>query len=173
MHVECMGQCVVVAAGIIILCMIGGMAAGVVIHEVGHYAACRHLGYESGGITIILHKSSHMCIYDRSIESTVFYEDMHVVRAAGGAVAVAVFGVAVAVFLLVQTRLRPGCGCICRRVRLFLLSGLVSQIINLVMEAGLAATWYNDYTRAVGVLLGVVIVLLLERHQFPKSHLSH
>ena len=137
-----------------------GMFAGVYIHEVGHYAACLSLGYESAGITVTPYESSHTCRYEGKASGA----EMLFVRAAGGGLAVVAFGVPFAVFAPALVR---GATRIRNYIRLFLLAGLIPQAINLVMEAGFVA-WYNDVTRIVGTAAGVALVLWLEYNQFPE-----
>lgn len=147
-----------------LVCLLAGFAAGmytgVYVHELGHQAACLYLGYESGGIVINMHESSHTCVFD----GTTSDADVLFVRAGGGGLATAVFGAALAVFWPVRTRWMTGLGDF---VLCLILAGLVSQSINLAMEAG-AAESYDYATRALGITCTFILVCCTWYGRLPK-----
>lgn len=141
--------------------MFAGMAAGVYVHELGHQAACVYLGYESGGITIDMSKSSHTCVFDGIVPSMRVW----FVEAAGGGLAAAVFGTALAAFLLCMRG--RGVMRLNGLVLYFVLAGFVSQSINFVMEAGLNGM-YNETMRTLGVACSVFLVCCIWYVRLPR-----
>lgn len=127
--------------------LLAGAVGGVLVHEVGHYAACLYFGYEPG-MTINLLESSVMC---RAIGTESF-----IVSAAGGIPSSALFWA-----MLAPAPLRRS-----RYVGVFLLTGAITQAINAVLEVGLDS-WYDETTRAIGFAAGLVLVLWIKRHQLP------
>ena len=143
------------------VCLFMGMPAGVYIHELGHQAACLHLGYESGGVIIDMSGSSHRCMFDGGTSDA----EILLVRAAGGGLASVVFGVAGAAFWL-SARMH-GAVRLVGHIRVFILAGFIPQFINLILEAGFNHL-YNDATRALGVMCGIFLVLCIWYAYLPK-----
>lgn len=140
--------------------ILAGMMSAVLVHEAGHHVACEYLGYESAGIMLTLNHSLQFCKYGVQVPPG----DLLFIQAAGGGTAVAIFGSLLAAFTLVLRRRTMFYG---NHVRLFLLAGLVSQFINLVLEAGLNP-WYNYTTQAIAVAVSMALIFLLERDHLPR-----
>ena len=135
-------------AAVLVGVMIGGVTGGMVVHEVGHYAACRYFGYES---TIIITLSSSLVPCEATgMERTVML-------VAGGGTASLVFLAA-----MMPRVMRQNC-----HIRLFLLVGVTTQIINVIIEAGLNQ-WYNDMTRAMMLAAGLGVAMWIERHHLAR-----
>ena len=143
-----------------------GTLAGVYVHELGHQAACLYLGYESGGITISVLESYHVCVFGGQASGA----DVLAVLAAGGGLATAVFGTALAVLLSAE-RVRGAA----RRgdfAFYFVLAGFATQSVNLVMEAGFTAL-YDDTARTLGAACGLFLVFCIWYVQLPKHGSDH
>lgn len=139
--------------------MLVGATSGVLVHEAGHYMACRYFGYESGGITFTLHESSHKCEYGSMVTDT---EEL-IMRAAGGGTAVAVFGAALAVFVTASARRAIWSG---GHIRFILLVAVTTQIANLILEAAFNQ-WYNESTRMWWFAVGLAVAIGIEWHLRP------
>lgn len=153
-----------------VICLVAGLfvggPVGVYVHELGHQTACLHLGYESSGITFTLLESSHTCMFGGLMSGA----DVWLVQAAGGGIATVTFGATLVVFwLLVRMRCVTGLGDFLLYV---ILTGLVSQFINLVMEAGFV-TLYNDETRALSITCASVMVCCVWYVRLPKRSSDH
>lgn len=139
---------------------------GIYIHELGHYAACLYLGYESGGIIINLLQSTHTCMFNGMTSDA----DRWFVLAGGGSLATTVFGAALAAFLVI-VRARNTTH-LSDFVLFFILVGFIPQFINLVLEAGVNAS-YNEATRALGAVCGVFLVCYIWYSRLPKHGSGH
>lgn len=142
------------------VCMLAGAVGGVLVHEGGHYLACLYLGYDSGGITITMSESYHIC---KDIDTDM---DVFIVRAAGGGAAMIVFGAALAAFVATSAHRATQLSC---HIRLLLIVGVTTQTANFILEAMLNF-WYNALTGALALAFGLVVALYIERHQLLRKH---
>lgn len=128
--------------------LLAGAVGGVLVHEAGHYTACRYFGYESS-ITINLLESYVIC--------GALGTELSVVRAAGGIPASALFGA-----VLASAAARRN-----HHVRLLLLTGAVTQAVNAVLEVGFNP-WYDHTARSLGFMAGLALVVWIERRQLTR-----
>ena len=147
---------------VLLLCAMGtGLVAAVVVHELGHSTVCSYFGYDSP-ITINLSQSHAYC------EATG--AERTYVRLAGGGTAALFFLLA----LIPDTVRRND------YARLFLLTGGITNMINVVIETSFSATYSNIilYNPSFGSMLpvpaviafvGFSITVLLERHLFQQE----
>ncbi len=128
--------------------LLAGAVGGVLVHEAGHYTACRYFGYESS-ITINLFESYARC--------GALGTELSVVRAAGGVPASALFGA-----MLASAAARRN-----HHMRLFLLTGAITQAINAVLEVGFNPR-YDHTARSLGFAAGLALVIWIERRRLIR-----